>query len=514
MVVTAATGGNHLFGAHIARWAAEQPQREALVFGDAAWTYGRFDDAIATVAAGLHAAGVRPADTILLAAPTRPEVLFHLFALSRLGAIAVPVHPALTASEISSVAAAVSPAAVVGDADFLARAPGVPRRLSWDDDVPNATTVRPAAGGAVFREWRGVATQAAVIAFTSGTSGRPKGIVLTHENLHRSLRSALERLELTYADTVLVTTPLSHAAVLSGLAQHVWSVGGRVVLAPRFEPDSFVSAVHRHGVTTAFVVGAMLSRIVRSAAWPSLQGSSLRWLLVGGTPPVGSLTVALARAGIAAINSYGLTEAGGGVTYASASEVADHPLSAGPPVRDIELKIKPLDDGSPVHRGIGVICLRGPMVAHDYITTDGERVPVAGDDGWFHTGDRGYRDDAGRLYVIGRIKDTIITGGENVDPAEVEEALNTVPGIRDAAVVGTPDARWGEVVTAVLVTHPGVVVRLDELREQLKGRLAGYKMPRVLIVVDGIPRTSTGKIRRGLLLSIVAGTGTAVNDNV
>jgi fatty-acyl-CoA synthase len=302
---------------------------------------------------------------------------------------------------------------------------------------------------------------------------------------------------------VLVATPLAHAAVFSGLAQHAWAVGGSVVLAPRFDPDLFFQAVQQHGVTTAFAVGAMLARLVRSPRWTTIGSSSLRWILVGGGPPVESLTLAFAQAGVTPINSYGLTEASGGVTYARPEEVVDHPLSAGPPVSSVELRISEIA-GSPAAAGVvGEIWLRGPSVASVYVQPDGTRAPVTDEDGWLHTGDRGLLDHAGRLFVSARMTDTIISGGENIDPSEVENALSTMPAVRDVAVVGSTDPVWGEVVTAILVMEKGATATLHDLREHLRPRIASHKVPRRLILADALPRTPTGKVQRRTLLKLI-----------
>jgi fatty-acyl-CoA synthase len=494
---------DRLLGAHIARFAADTPDRPALLFADRVWTYGGLDRAIRVVTGGLAAAGVHRSAVVLMSGTARPEALCTMFAVARLGAVLVPVQPTLTEPEIGAVCEAVAPLAVVGDADFLARAPSAQRRLSWDPGVPDAGVLDPDEGVPPLDVWDSAPADPAIVAFTSGTSGRPKGVVLTHENLHWSNRDAVETLRLTEDDTILIATPLAHAAVFSGLAQHAWSVGARVVLVPRFDPDIFLDAVERHGVTTAFVVSVMLARLARSPRWATLDGSSLRWLLVGGAPPVESLTVALARSGITAINSYGLTEASGGVTYARPEEVVDHPLSAGVPVPTIELQVIHPDGDAAAPGVTGEILLRGPSVSQEYVLPDGTHRPATDESGWLHTGDRGLVDAAGRLFVSGRQGDLIITGGENVDPAEVEGALSTLTGVRDVAVVGLPDPVWGEIVTAVVVPEPGSSLDLDDLRRRLRASLAPHKIPRRLVLSDGLPRTSTGKVQRRRVLQAI-----------
>ena len=465
-----------LLGASIALAADEEPSRQALAFGDDRWTYAQFDHAIGVVAAGLAAAGVTCGDFVLMAGTARPEALFTLFALARLGAVAVPVLPSSTQYECDAFSAAVHPAATVGDTDFLARTRTGGLRLCWDAGLPDAYCLRPDA------------------------------------DLYSSVQNAVETLDIGPSDKVLIATPLAHAAVFAGMAQHAWTVRGSVVLAPRFDPELFIDIVREHGVTTTFAVAVMLERLIRTPRWAVIAGSSLRWLLLGGGPAAASLTVAFTEAGITVINSYGLTEASGGVTYARPEEVAEYPRSAGPPGSHIELRIATTDGQAAGRGAAGEIWLRGPSVAQEYLTSDGERTPAADEAGWLRTGDRGMLDHAGRLFVCGRIKDTIVTGGENVEPAEVEDALGAMAGLRDLAVLGLPDPVWGEVVTVVVVLEPGATAGLDDIRTYLQARLARHKIPRRLIVIDALPRTATGKLQRGKLLEAISDSAKGTLD--
>jgi fatty-acyl-CoA synthase len=420
------------------------------------------------------------------------------------------VHPSTPAAELPGVTTAVGGAvAAGGDQSFVTAATGSLRTWCWDtelDDVLRSEAPSVSAGPSldVIR----APEDPAVIAFTSGTSGRPKGVVLTHENLWWQSRHAIETLGISHEDRALVATPVAHIAGFAGLAQHAWSVGGSVVLAPRFDPGPFIQLVLDHEITMAFAVPAMLARLLQHPDCSALKASSLRWLLTGGGPAVAHLTLAAAAAGITVLNSYGLTEAGGGVTYAKAEEVADHPLSAGRPAGSTEVRIVDLD-GVAVGTGVaGQICLRGPAVSRQQVTADGRGLPALDDTGWLVTGDMGMLDDQGRLYVNGRIGDTIITGGENVDPAEVEGALCDLEGVREVAVIGPPADEWGQVVTAVLVLDDGANVGLEEVRQHLRLRLARYKIPRDVVHVQHLPRTGTGKLlRRELLAAILAPKG-------
>ena len=328
-----------LLGASTSTIAAAHPHRQALIFGDQSWSYAEFDHAVGVTAAGLSGAGVSRGDFVLMGATARPEALFTLFALARLGAVVLPVHDSSTDSEVRAVSAAVHLAATVGGADFLRRVGASGLRLCWDAETPDTTPLRPDADLEPVVEWHSAPEDVAIVAFTSGTSGRPKGVVLTHQNLHWGVRSALEMLSIGPDDTVLIATPLAHVAAFAGLPLYAWTVGGTVVLAPRFDPDLFIDAVHERGVTIAFAVAVMLARLVRSPRWTGIAGSTLRWLLVGGGPPAESLIRPFVQAGITLVNSYGMTEASAGVTYARPGDVIESPLSAGRPADHIELRI-------------------------------------------------------------------------------------------------------------------------------------------------------------------------------
>ncbi|MDX3641572.1 class I adenylate-forming enzyme family protein [Streptomyces sp. MB09-02B] len=489
---------NTWFGARLVANAAEIPDRTALVFEDRAWTYAQLDLVVRRTLGHLADLGVGKGDCVVMRGGARPEALITMFAVTRMGAVLVPVHPQLTGAELAVVCDEIVPRAIVADRPFV---DGLPPddsgslRLTWEEVAPadgrdpTAVTSVPPAGADV-----------AIIAFTSGTSGRPKGAALTHDNLYWSMADGTARLPVTEDDVVLVATPLAHVAVLGGLPQYTWSAGGTVVLAPRFDPDLFVGLVRDHRVTAAFAVPAMLSLLTRHPRFDTADLDSLRLVLAGGSPAMPATTTRMLERGVTVVNSYGLTETSAGITYATLDEVADRPASAGPPVPHVELIIVD-HDGEPAPVGtVGEIWVRGPSVAASYWTRSGPR-PVTDADGWFHTGDRGRHDEKGRLEVVGRAKELIITGGENVDPAEVENALADLPGVREAAVGGTPDPVYGELVTAYLVTAPPGPT-LEDVRRHLDGRLARHKWPRRLCVVPALPRGATGKLQRRALIQL------------
>ena len=500
--VRAQSAGNW-FGGHLASSAIEAGSRVALAFEGRSWTYAELDLATRHVVRSLDARGLRKGDRVVVQATARPEAIVTMFAVTRMGAILVPVHPRATAAELAVVYEETSPRIAVGDRSFGEAASADVRRLTWDGP---AADIDPSPLDGAREEDELVldppaGRDVAIIAFTSGTSGRPKGVALTHDNLHWSMVNGLARLPVDHDDVTLVATPLAHVAILGGLPLYTWERRGTVVLAPKFNADLFIDLVRDHGVTTAFAVPAMLTLLARHPRFDTPYLDSLRWVLAGGAPAVSATTTRFLDRGIRVVNSYGLTEASAGVTYADVGHVADLPTSAGAPVPHVELLVVD-DTGAPAPAdGVGEIWLRGPSVASSYWTRQGPQ-PATDPEGWFHTGDRGRRDAGGQLEVVGRTKDTIITGGENVDPAEVENALSDLPGLVEVAVSGSPDPLWGEVVTAFVVAgdrEPS----LDDIRHHLDGRLAQYKWPRLLRVGPALPRGATGKLQRQRLNTLL-----------
>ncbi|MGW0615592.1 class I adenylate-forming enzyme family protein [Streptomyces sp. NPDC002788] len=478
------------FGAHLAVSAAEAGHRTALVFEDRTWTYAELDLAVRRTVALLDKFGVRKGDRVVMQGVARPEALITLFAVTRMGAVLVPLHPQATEGELAVVCEETGPTALVADETFPAVS-GL--RLAWEELHPEDDDGPETVGHATP-----VGSDTAIIAFTSGTSGRPKGVALTHDNLYWSMVGGLARLPFGADDTALVCTPLAHVAVLGGLPQYTWARRGTVILAPRFDPDLFVDLVRDHKVTCAFAVPAMSALLARHPRFGSQDLDTLRWILSGGSPAQTATREQFRARGVGVVNSYGLTETAAGVTYSAPDEPAD---STGTPIAQVDLRVvdaagSPAPPDSP-----GEIWVRGPSVAADYWTAAGPTA-VTDPEGWFHTGDRGLFDTEGRLSVVGRLKDTIITGGENVDPAEVENALADFPGVVEVAVSGAPDPVWGELVTAFLVTDSGGPT-LDDVRAHLDGRLARHKWPRRLCVVPALPRGATGKLQRARLTTLL-----------
>lgn len=264
-----------------------------------------------------------------------------------------------------------------------------------------------------------------------------------------------------------------------------------------FTPDGFLEAVRRHRVTLTFAVPTMLDLLVRHPSFPGADLSSLRWILSGGAAAPAATLAAFHERGIPVLASYGMTETAAGVTYRDPREEPGDPGEAGLAAPLAEIRVVDAA-GRPVPPGTaGEIVVRTPSLMTGYHGRPEATAAAFDADGWFHGGDRGRLDGHGRLVVVGRIKDTIVTGGENVDPVEVEAELRRLPYVADVAVIGTPDDTWGEIVTALVVpAEGGAPPTLDGIREFLSATLTRYKIPRRLELRSELPRTSTGKLQR------------------
>jgi O-succinylbenzoic acid--CoA ligase len=326
------------------------------------------------------------------------------------------------------------------------------------------------------------------IIYTSGTTGRPKGAMLSYGNFWASAAASAFNLGLLSGDRWLACMPLFHVGGLSILLRSAM-YGTTAVIHARFEEHAVNRALREDGITLLSVVPAMLQRMLDADALP--YPDSVRAVLVGGGPvPSQLLTRALDR-GLPVVQTYGLTEASSQVATLAPADAASHVGSAGKALVSTGLRI----DAAPNEPG--EILVRGPTVSPGYWRSEAATAE-AFSGGWFHTGDIGRLDGDGYLYVLDRRDDLIVTGGENVYPAEVVAVLLLHPAVSAAAVVGVPDASWGHVVAAALVAAPGAYIDLPALTEWLRSRVAAFKVPQRFLVVDALPATASGKIQRHL----------------
>ncbi|MFC7342882.1 acyl-CoA synthetase [Saccharopolyspora griseoalba] len=489
-------------GSWIARRAAATPNLPALTFDGRTQTYREFADRIDRFAAELAAGGLRTGDRVGYVGLNHPDFLVTLFATVRAGGIFVPLNNRLTSAELEFILTDAGVHTLVADAehtptgDAVRASSGVRRAIAlspvegWEhldalvaDREPLVEPVFPGS------------EDVAVIMYTSGTTGRPKGAMLTHGNLFWNNVGSMLAFDPSQDDVTLVCAPLFHIGGLNVTTLITLQKGGHVVLMPGFDPSAVLKLIPEYRVTTMFGVPAMFLFMSQLPEFEAADLSSLRYLICGGAPVPEALIKAYGDRGVPFAQGYGLTETAPLALILRTDEVDVKVGAAGHevlPLSDVRLVDA---ENSPVPPGErGEICVRGPQVMKGYWNNPEATEAVLDEEDWFHTGDVGVADEDGYVWVVDRVKDMVISGGENVYPAEVEDVLYHHPAIAEVAVLGTPHERWGEAVTAVVALQPGGRLTLDELREFCRDKLAGFKIPLRLEFTDALPRNPTGKI--------------------
>jgi acyl-CoA synthetase (AMP-forming)/AMP-acid ligase II len=483
--------------------AAVASERPAAALGDAVLSHGALDRVANRTARALRALGVAHGDRVVTWADTALALVPLFAACAKLGAVFAPVNARLGAREATEVARLARPRVVVADAERakdaaqLAAACGA--RLATSSGPSGSDPKEPAASLApdalpaddsdvcepALRE-----TDPHAIFFTSGSTGRPKGAVLSHRT------SWLRGFQGVFHDTPRSTVcmfPMFHMAPWT-LALAAWQTRGEIAFVPSPTPAALLAEIERRRANHFYGIPLIWSRILESDL-ARFDLSSLRDLDTGTSAVPIELVRALRERFPACTLRiyYGATETGTAAALAHA-DVLRKPGSVGQPPPGGELRIA--EDGE--------LLVRSAFLLSEYFE-DEEATRSALRDGWFHTGDLGALDAEGYLSIVGRKKEVIRTGGESVSPAEVETALRDAAGVQEVAVVGIPDAQWGELVCAVVVPRPGAAPTLDALREHCEGRLAGFKRPRRLELASELPRTeATRQVQRALLVERIA----------
>jgi fatty-acyl-CoA synthase len=426
---------------------------------------------------------------------TRVAVLAHndvltfelLVACSSLGAVLVPLNTRLADAELDVVLARARPQLLVVDEAHLARLPGHPRLHRLDlARYATADAERPLARDGLLHEPR-------IMLFTSGTTGQPKGALLTEASVAANAASTAQAWGLTSADVALVDAPLFHTGGLNVLATPLLYAGGTVVVAPRFDAQASGEALCTYGATVAFGVPTMLERFLATGV---VATSRVRLWVTGGAPCPLPLLEAFETRGARLVQGFGMTECGPNCFRPLEGAARG---SIGMPTHGIEARL--VDDvGRDVPPGqAGELWLRGPHVFAGYFEDEAASRAALDAEGWLHTGDV-LRATPEGWWVAGRKKEMFISGGENVYPAEVEAALLAHPAVAEAAVIGVPDARWGEAGVAFVRAHDAASApSAEDLRASVRTRLAGYKVPREVFVRAELPRTASNKVDKQAL---------------
>jgi fatty-acyl-CoA synthase len=482
-----------LVGDVLRRASEAVPNRIAATVGGDQLTFAELDRASNQHAHALAAAGIAHRDRVAWWGDTSLAALPVFGGLAKLGAAYAPVNARLGADEAAAIVGYARPRLLVVDADRRDEGLEV-ARLADVPCVPDLAERAAAVSAAPFAEARLEERDPHVIFFTSGSTGRPKGVVLSHR------ASCLRSFPPLGADSdggTVCMFPLFHMAGWS-LGLGCWQSRRPIHFVHVPDAETLLHTVERRGATRVYLIPAVWARVLEHGV-KSYEVSSLAEADTGtsATPPELIAAIRDALPHTVTRVFYGSTEAGPGTVLAHA-DLARKPGSVGLPQPGVDVR---LEDGE--------VCIRSDLLMDGYFDQP-DATAEALRDGWYHTGDLGALDDEGYLSIVGRARDVIRTGGETVAPGEVEAALATHPRVREVAVVGLPDAQWGEIVCAVVVPEPGSVdaVDLDELRAHTAAQLASFKQPRRVEIVDALPRTpATGQVQRPLLVERIGGAG-------
>ena len=467
-----------------------RPDHPAVVFGDEVRTHAQLHDRAARLASVLAASGVESGDRVALLLHNRVEFVEALLGCHHLAAIAVPINFRLAPDEIEYIVADSGAVALIADAPR----PGtrVHRVLEVGPDYEAAIASAPRREES--REL--LDDDVALMCYTSGTTGRPKGALLTHRNLVASTLSWIHEMHAGQDDVWLSGQPLFHIGGINGLLPFL-VVGATVIITPSttFDPDAMLGLIEAHGVTMCIFVPTQWAAICASDAVLRVDPEQLRVAMWGASPAPRQTLAAMERAfpGAAIVSAYGQTEMSGATTLLKGKDSMRKMGSVGRPMLGVELRV--VDDDLRDVRGetVGEVIYRGPNVMAGYHRqADATREAFAGD--WFHSGDMARIDHEGYLWLVDRKKDMIVSGGENVYPAEVERVLLDHPAVAEAAVIGVPHPRWVETPVAFVVPRVGADPDEDALIAHCRQYLAGYKKPSAIIVVQELPRNAGGKV--------------------
>ncbi len=508
-------------GTWIHRRRRKSAGRTAVISKYGELSYPDLAERIDRLASALTARGVDQGDRVAYIGDNHPAFLETLFAAATLGSIFVPLNTRLAPPEVN-YALRDSGSRVLVHSDQLAElattavvGTDITHRLIVNESPTPAQGAMSASEGAVtvesleevirsgppeHREIAVTLDDPAIILYTSGTTGFPKGALLTHGNITWNCVNVLVDYDLSSDDVALMISPMFHAASLAMGVLPALLKGATVVLEQRFDAGRALELIQRHQVTSISGVPTTYQLICEHPAWASTDISSLRMLTCGGSAVPMRVINAYEERGLAFSGGYGMTETAPGATSLQPSMSRAKAGSAGLPHFFTDVRIA--DSAGtviPVGGGVGEIQIKGPNVITQYWNRPEESADSFADGTWFRSGDMGYFDDDGYLYISDRLKDMIISGGENIYPAEIEQLILQLEAVASVAVIGVADEKWGEVPVAVIELRDGHQLADGAIQEHLSGRLARYKIPKKVILVNDLPRTASGKIRKGQL---------------
>ncbi len=469
------------------------PQHTALTAPETRLTFRELHERVGAIAAALVRHGFRRTDRLALLLPNENEYLELIYACSRLGVIVVPLNTRLSPTEIDRVLTDASPRGLIRHSSL----PVPTMRLSWERvlDKEPLDEANETLSEAMYDP-----TAVLALVYTSGTTGRPKGVALTHANVLANVHFLNYWMPYVEGGVYLHAAPMFHIVDLP-LIFAAPAFGTRQVTIPKFNPQQFCETVERARVTHTELVPTMINFLIQFPDLKNFDLSSLKHLAYGGSPIAPDLIRRTKEAfpNLKLVQGYGLSESGFLTGLKDHEHTPDKPLSCGRPCPGIDLRIfdpsgKEVEVGQP-----GELAARGANVMQGYWNSPHETA-AAFRNGMFRTGDVGYQSADGYFYILDRIKDMIVTGGENVYCGEVEAVIDAHPAVRESAVFGIPDSKWGELVLACVVLKPQQALTADELATHCRRSLANYKIPRrIEFSASELPKSGSGKILKRVL---------------
>jgi len=461
------------------------------------------------LAHALKERGINKGDRICCLTKNSVEYIDIFMAAARLGAMLCPINYRLAVFDMKKIIEDSAPKALIFDAEFTEAAkaileefPGINTvfffgegELPWASRLEAETGKYPDSGPPIS----GDSETPLLMLYTAGSTGRPKGVPLKQTNLFFSAVNWIIELGIHKKDYTLSVLPLFH------IGGHIlWTlphlmIGAKILLLRRVEPEKTLQLIDREKITNTYLIPAMAKMIIALPGWKDHDLGSIRFIGSGGEAVSDRITSAFGEIGIPILNSYGLTETSDGTTTIRPYDAPGKSANCiGKPLPFVDIRVVN-PEGKEVGPGEeGEIIHRGPSVVEAYWQRP-EETAKAFRDGWFHTGDIATRDENGYVYFLGRKDDMIVTGGENVYPAEVEEAILRHPKIADAAVLGVPDEKWGQAIKAIISTKAGEGMNTEEITSYLEAKLSSFKRPRIFKFVDQLPKIGSGKLDRALI---------------
>jgi fatty-acyl-CoA synthase len=468
-----------------------------------AWTFEELNNRAASVASWLRTQGVKRGDRIALLSPNHISYFDLLFACGKIGAIFVPLNWRLSIHELNEILEDCTPVLI-----------GVHQQFQTIYDQLSDISPSPFyIGGAIYEE---IVTRQKddifienitdsdplAIMYTGGTTGKPKGVVLSHQSILWNAINTILSWSLTDGDVTINYLPMFHTGGINALCIPILMIGGTVIIGDQFTGEKAVNSLNRYGCTTVLLVPTMYHMFIQTTEFQRSDFPTMKVFLSGAAPCPLQIYEAFQKKGLAFKEGYGLTEAGPNNFFISQEDAQIKRGSVGKPMLFNSIKLLKEDGQKAGVNEVGELLITGRH-SFSFYWNNAQATQGAFQAGWIHTGDLAKKDEQGFYYIVGRKKDMIITGGENVYPLEIEQWMATHPAIDEVAVIGLSDEKWGEVVTAFIVLRPAYTLQDEELRSYCETKLGRYKIPKRFISLKELPKTHVGKIDKKKLKEMI-----------